>query len=89
MAIKATLSERSNDPAAPASDAAAITPHEVNELEAVTRGIYVGGAGNIVLITATGRTVTFTNVPAGSILPIAVRQVKAIGTTATALVALW
>jgi hypothetical protein len=54
-----------------------------------TRGILVGGAGNLTVIFADGSTVLLT-IPAtacGVILPLAVNFVKSTGTTATLIVA--
>ena len=73
----------------PVSNAAAITTHDSDELPSTTHGIYVGGAGNITLITTKGQTVLFTAVPVGLIIPIRAKVVMATGTTATNLVALW
>ena len=56
-----------------------------------TRGVclYVGGDGNlIVTMESGGPDVTFSNVVAGTFLPILVTHVKP-GTTATGIVALW
>lgn len=50
---------------------------------------YVGGAGNVTVITEAGQTVLFTAPPVGSIIPIRFTQIKATGTTATAIVRLW
>jgi hypothetical protein len=74
----------------PATHAFAITPHDANELSNVTRAIYVGGAGDVtaVLMDDTA-AVTFKAVPAGAVLSVRVKQVKATGTTATHLVGLW
>ena len=69
----------------PASDGFAITPHDTNLLTHVTRAIYVGGGGHLNVVMAGGTTLLFSNVPAGSLLPIRVRQVLATGTTATLL----
>jgi hypothetical protein len=66
----------------------AITPHDTNPLTKSTRAIYVGGAGNIVLVTSGGDTLTFTAVPVGTILPVEAKIVKATSTTATLLVGL-
>lgn len=52
------------------------------------RAIYVGGAGNVTVVTTGGDTVTFTAPPVGTILPVEVQLVKATGTTATLLVGL-
>ncbi|ADE12142.1 spike base protein, RCAP_Rcc01079 family [Sideroxydans lithotrophicus] len=47
-------------------------------------GLWVGGAGNVKVDMANGQTgVTFTAVPAGTLLKIAVTKVYATGTTAT------
>ncbi|TBG78610.1 hypothetical protein ELG76_04140 [Rhizobium leguminosarum] len=74
---------------APASGFAAITPHDSTDLTYVTRGVYVGGAGNIVAVDERNNPVTFTGVTAGTVLPIRVRRINSTSTTATSLVALW
>lgn len=73
---------------APASHGFAVTPHDSNDLAEVTRALYVGGAGAVSLVLASGASVTLTGVAGGTILPLRLRQVKAIGTTATHLVGL-
>lgn len=73
----------------PAESAAAITPHDTNNLPNFTRGIYVGTAGNLKVEMIGGQTVTFANVAAGMTYPLRVRKVFATDTTAAALVALW
>lgn len=71
------------------TSATAVTPSDSTTLLR-GQGLWVGGAGNIAVVMAgDGRTaVTFTGVPAGVFLPIAVVQVKATGTTATNIVIL-
>jgi len=73
---------------APADDGFAITPNDGADLTRTPRSIYVGGAGNIALITSKGTTVTFTGLAAGSVLPIRANRVLATGTTATNLIGL-
>ena len=51
--------------------------------------VYVGGAGNVAVVTGGGDTVTFTTVTAGSMLPVSVFRVLSTGTTATNMVAVW
>lgn len=54
--------------------------------------LYVGSAGNITVVpygNVGDATVTFTAVPAGTILPVLVKQVVAAGLTAGALVGTW
>lgn len=72
----------------PTSNFATVTPHDTNSLLTACRAIYVGGAGNVVVINEDGESVTFVAVPAGTILPIATKQVKLTNTTATGIVAL-
>ena len=71
----------------PAPDAFAITPDDATDLANLPRAIYVGGTGNIVVTM--GGDVTFSSVPAGTLLPIRPSRVKATGTTATNLLGLY
>ena len=73
----------------PGLHAAAVTPSDVTALATDARGLYVGGAGNVNLVTSGGETVLFSGVTAGSVLPVRTHQVLAAGTTATNIVALW
>ena len=59
--------------------------------EASTEGavLYVGGAGDLKVKTASGDEVTFVGILAGSFVPVQVIRVFATGTTATNIVALW
>jgi len=75
--------------ASPAGNAAAVTPSDTVDLPSVSRGIYVGGAGNVTVVMLGGAVVTFTAPPVGSLLPIAITRVNLTGTTATNLVAIW
>jgi hypothetical protein len=73
----------------PASQAAAITPHDTNPISPIPNGIYVGGAGSITLRAVNSAAdVVITAPPVGTILPIRAQFVRATGTTATLLVAL-
>ena len=67
----------------------AITPSDSTDLDWLTRGIYVGGAGDVVAVLPGGSTVTFVGALAGSVLPIAAKRVNSTSTTATDLVALY
>jgi len=51
--------------------------------------LYVGGAGDVELITAGGDDLIFTGVLAGSFIPVQITRVKATSTTATGIIALW
>jgi len=80
---------RTADATAPFFRAAAITPSDVTVIEN-TRGIYVGGAGNVaVKLAESPAAVNLVAVPVGTILPIQAIMVLATGTTATNLIALY
>jgi hypothetical protein len=68
---------------------AAVTPSDSVDLAYITRAIYVGGAGDVSVLNASGATVVFTAVPAGTVLPISTARIRASGTGATAIVALF
>jgi hypothetical protein len=73
----------------PLNRAAAVTPDDNNDLSFVTRAVYVGGAGDVAIITPDGDSVTLKAVPVGTMLSIRVARVKSTGTSATNLVAFW
>jgi hypothetical protein len=66
-----------------------VVPHATNPLPngAATHGIYVGGAGTVVVGGQNGVDVTFT-VPAGAVLPVEALYIRATS-TATGMVALY
>jgi len=74
---------------AAASDGANVTPSDGMVMPRHTRGIYVGSAGDLVVRMVAGTTVTFVSVPAGALLPLRTDMVKATGTTAANIVALF
>lgn len=72
-----------------ARSAFAVTPHDTNALTAVTRALWIGGAGNlVVMFDGDTAAVTLVGVASGTLLPIQVRIVLATNTTATSIVAL-
>lgn len=73
----------------PASDGSAVTPSDATALTTYARAIYVGGAGDVAVTTTAGTDLTFSGVAAGMILPVRCSHVKATGTTATNIIALW
>lgn len=76
------------DLSAPADIAFNVTPSDSLDLPIASRGLYVGGAGNLAVTTTAGYNATFADVPAGSIIPLRAARVRATGTTATGIVAL-
>lgn len=72
----------------PAIDAFTINPSDSTDFTTFAKGIYVGTAGNITLITLLGTTQLFSNVPAGTVLPVQAKRVLLTGTTAGNMVGL-
>ena len=72
----------------PARTAEAVTPSDSVDLTYVSRALYIGVAGDIVVnMKDIGTSITFKAVPVG-ILPIRVSRVLSTGTTATNIVSL-
>lgn len=75
---------------APHAEALAVTPNDGAPLATGARALWVGGAGNIVLrLWNDAADVTLVAVPAGTLLRVCPRFVRATGTTATNMVALY
>lgn len=73
----------------PAQYVRAVTPSDSTDLAAgVARSLYIGGAGNIAFDDAQGTTISATAVAAG-LFPVLVKRVRATGTTATGILALY
>lgn len=70
----------------PATRAAVIIPNDTADLSEICSALYVGGAGNVRLVTHNFDTVTF--IAAVGILPIRARRVLATGTTASGILSL-
>lgn len=70
-----------------ATTAAAVTKSDTTVFTPPARALYVGGAGDVTVRMAanTAVNVTFTAVPAGSLLPICIDQVLSTGTDATSM----
>lgn len=66
-------------------DAEAVTPSDTANFSAPS-AVYVGGTGNVRVLTQEGTDVTFSGVPAGAVIPVRVIRVFATNTTATLLV---
>lgn len=67
---------------------AAITPHNTTDFANGTcDAIYVGGAGDLVVVWQDGSTSTFAGAVAGTVYYFRARRVNATGTTATNLIA--
>ena len=73
----------------PFTDAVAVTPNDSTDIARISRGLYIGGSGDVAVITKDGTTTTLVNALAGTYLPIRVSRVLATGTTATNIVAMY
>ena len=74
----------------PATRAAAVVPHDGNALQDIPKALFVGTGGNLVVRGAAGGAdVTFKNVPDGTVLPFRAQYVRATGTSAADIVALY
>lgn len=81
---------RADTVSAPATRCVAVTPHDSNALSEIPKGLYVGTGGDLAIEPAGGGgAVTLANVADGSVLPVRVRIVRATGTTAADIVALY
>jgi len=89
MPEKIYTSQMSHDDLAPKQGGVAVTPNNTTPLPEPSKALWVGGTGNLTVTMLNGEDVTFTAVPAGEWLDIAVTHVKATGTNATNIVALW
>jgi hypothetical protein len=83
-----TYKKHSRSLTSPPEEAAAIVPGEA-ALGHVTRAIYVGQGGDLRVRMLRGGVVILANVGAGTLIPLRVTHVYAVGTTASQLVGLW
>lgn len=79
----------SADATVSARRAVATTTSDTVSSDDPTRAIYIGSGGSLRVEMVSGGVVTFTNVPAGTLLPIQVTRVYTTGTTATGLINLY
>jgi hypothetical protein len=75
---------------APATRGRAVVPHDVNALADVPKALFVGTGGTLVARGVNDAAdVTFKNLGAGTVLPFRASHVRATGTTAADIVALF
>lgn len=73
-----------------ATQAIAVTPNDAADLASgATKGLYLGGTGNVKVDMADGSTVTFIGLAGGVIHPISVKRIYATDTTATSILAVY
>lgn len=77
-------------PSAPATRAVAVVAHDVNALADIPKALFVGTGGNITMRGVAGTSdQVWKNVPNGAILPFRAHYVRATGTTAADILALY
>jgi hypothetical protein len=75
---------------APATRAVAVVPHDGNALADIPKALFVGTGGNVTMRGVGGGADTvWRNVPSGSVLPFRAHYVRATGTSAADLLALY
>ena len=67
----------------PALEAEAVTPSDSVNFSKLARAIYIGGAGNAVVVMENNDAITFNGLLAGTILPVRCKRVNSTGTTAS------
>lgn len=72
----------------PATHGFTVTPSDSEALTETCRALYIGSTGDLAGRFSDGTEVTFSNIVAGTILPVRVTHVLATGTTAADIVAL-
>ena len=97
MSSPGNFASRLLGPYGPGHSAFSITPADATNLQqnsrdVIVRGVYVGGLGDVTgkVWTESGSeaTVTFSAVPAGTVLNVAFTQIHSTNTTATLLIGL-
>lgn len=84
------FSSHADSVGAPATRAAAVTPDDVAPLAEVPKALFVGTGGSLVARGAGGGgDIMFKNVPDGTVLPFRAAFVRATGTSAADIVALY
>ena len=73
----------------PAHGGTAVTPSDSEDLADEARALYIGGDGDVRLISRNGDDLVFVGVVAGSILPIFTVRVYNTDTTASDIIGLY
>ena len=84
------FSANADQVSAPATRAVAVTPHDTNALADIPKALFVGTGGTIAMRGVGGTAdSSWKNVPSGSVLPFRAQYVRATGTTAADILALY
>ncbi len=84
------FSNSADQVSAPATRAVAVVPHDSNALTDIPKALYVGTGGDITMRGLNGSAdQLWKNVAAGAVLPFRAQYVRASGTTAADILALY
>lgn len=84
------FSNSADQVSAPATRAVAVVPHDSNALADIPKALYIGTGGDIAMRGSNGTAdQLWKNVAAGAVLPFRAQYVRATGTTAADLLALY
>lgn len=84
------FSHHADQVSAPATRASAVTPHDSNALTDIPKALFVGTGGHIAMRGVNGSAdQLWKNVPSGAVLPYRAQYVRATGTTAADILALY
>lgn len=84
------FSNNADQVSAPATRAVAVAPHDSNALTDIPKALFIGTGGNITMRGVNGAAdQLWKNVPSGSVLPFRAQYVRATGTSASDLLALY
>jgi hypothetical protein len=74
----------------PATRALVVTPHDANPLADIPKAVFVGTGGTIVMRgNGDAADQTWKNIPSGAIVPFRPSHIRAAGTTAADMLALY
>jgi len=85
----AALDDLYTGPTSSAAGGSVVVPSDTIALPRITRGVYVGGTGNVTVVMADDSMLQFVAVPAGVVLPVRVKRINATGTSAVNMIALY
>lgn len=84
------FSAAADSASAPARRALAVTPHDSTALADIPKALFVGTGGTITMRGVDGSTdQLWRNVPSGALIPFRAQFVRATGTTAADILALY
>jgi hypothetical protein len=83
------FSNSADSVSAPATRAVAVVPDDGIPLADVPKALYVGTGGTIAMRGAGAADTVWKNIPSGTVLPFRARYVRATGTSAADILALY